>query len=284
MPTRFIGWACDVTGVTPIHRFDDEAVLAEAGATAGFLLVGAPPVALAQAAKPDTERRSISEQVANQIMGMIKSGNLKSGDRLPTEAQMTIAFGISRPPLREALKALTIMGVLESRQGGRYTVTDLSPARLVAPFNAMLSVAAFDVNQQFEARTLIDCELVRLCTLRADPDLRHRILKLAVDGDAFKDDPVGFRLMDIEFHQALNLGANNPLLKTVSQGLYDLALDFRRAASTIPGNIAISVRQHVAVAEAVMARDPDRAAEAFRQHLEHVRDSTLQSMTQFSLK
>ena len=65
------------------------------------------------------DRRSISEQVANRVMAMIKSGNLKSGDRLPTEAQMGIAFGISRPPLREALKALTLMGVLESRQGGR---------------------------------------------------------------------------------------------------------------------------------------------------------------------
>jgi hypothetical protein len=50
------------------------------------------------------ERRSISEQVANRILSMIKSGNLKSGDRLPTEAQMGIAFSISRPPLREAEK------------------------------------------------------------------------------------------------------------------------------------------------------------------------------------
>ena len=69
------------------------------------------------------ERQSISEQVANRIMGMIKSGNLRPGDRLPTEAQMGIAFGISRPPLREALKALTLMRILESRQGGRYTVS-----------------------------------------------------------------------------------------------------------------------------------------------------------------
>ena len=92
------------------------------------------------------ERRSISEQVAGRIMAMIKSGNLKSGDRLPTEQQMTIAFGISRPPLREALKALTLMGVLVSRQGGRYTVTDLSPSRLVAPFNTVRWVAEYDTS------------------------------------------------------------------------------------------------------------------------------------------
>ena len=65
---------------------------------------------------------------------------------------MGIAFGIIRPPLREALKALTLMGVLESRQGGRYTVTDLSPSRLVAPFNVMLSIGDYDVNEHFEAR------------------------------------------------------------------------------------------------------------------------------------
>jgi DNA-binding FadR family transcriptional regulator len=224
------------------------------------------------------ERRSIAEQVANRIMGMIKSGNLKSGDRLPTEQQMCIAFGISRPPLREALKALTLMGVLESRQGGRYTVTDLSPSRLVAPFNTMLSVADHDVHQQFEARTVVELDLVRMCAARATPEQRQRIHKLAVDGRAFERDPVAFRLLDIEFHQALNAGANNNLLSALSQVLYDLGLDVRRTASEIPGVIKKSVEQHIEVAEAIMAGDGERAAAAYRAHLEHVRDTTIQSM------
>ena len=271
--------------MTQILRFEDGTDTTESGA--GFLqLSGAAGSGSVQSGigGSDLVRRSISEQVASRIMAMIKSGNLKSGDRLPTEAQMTIAFGISRPPLREALKALTIMGVLESRQGGRYTVTDLSPARLVAPFNAMLSVADFDAHEHFEARALIECDLVRLCTERAEPDMRQRILKLAVDGVAFHQDPIGFRLLDVEFHQTLNLAAKNQLLSTVAQGLYDLALDFRRVASTVPGNIAISVRQHIEVAEAVMARDTAAASAAYRRHLEHVRDSTIQSMQQIRQK
>lgn len=231
---------------------------------------------------PALERRSISEQVANRIMSMIKSGNLKSGDRLPTEAQMGIAFGISRPPLREALKALTLMGVLESRQGGRYTVTDLSPSRLVAPFNVMLSVADYDVNEHFEARAVVDLELVRLCTLRATPEQRQRILTLARDGRAFHDDPVAFRLIDIEFHQALNDGAHNGLLTALAQGLYDVALDVRRLASTVPGVIEKSVAQHCEVAEAVVAGDVKAAVDAYRRHLEHVRDTTIQSMAEAS--
>lgn len=224
------------------------------------------------------ERRSIAEQVANRILGMIKSGNLKPGDRLPTEQQMGVAFGISRPPLREALKALTLMGVLVSRQGGRYTVTDLSPSRLVAPFNTMLQVADYDVDQQFEARTVVDLELVRLCAERASSEVRQRIHKLAVDGHAFEHDPVAFRLLDIEFHQAINAGAGNDLLAALAQALYDLGLDVRRAASEVPGVIAKSVRQHIDVAEAIVATDTEAAVAAYRAHLEHVRDTTIQSM------
>jgi GntR family transcriptional repressor for pyruvate dehydrogenase complex len=231
---------------------------------------------------PKLLRQPISEQVAGRILGMVKSGNLRPGDRLPTEAQMAVAFGISRPPLREALKALTIMGVLESRQGGRYSVTDLSPSRLVAPFNAMLSVAEYDIDEHFECRQIVDVELVRLCTARATPEERTRILQLAHDGKAFLADPIGFRLLDYEFHQALNAGAHNTMLATVALGLYDVALDARRVASAAPGVIPVSVQQHIEVAEAVMDHDEDRAVAAVTRHLEHVRDSTRASMAEMA--
>ena len=260
----------------------DEVLAGAGGAADAFselIAAGRQPAPKTDFGGPALERRSISEQVANRIMAMIKSGNLKSGDRLPTEAQMGIAFGISRPPLREALKALTLMGVLESRQGGRYTVTDLSPSRLVAPFSVMLSINDYDVNEHFEARAVVDLELVRLCTLRAAPEQRQRIMKLAVDGHAFHHDPVAFRLLDIEFHQALNDGARNRLLSTLAQGLYDVGLDVRRVASGVPGVIEKSVAQHVKVAEAVAASDPAEAVAAYRRHLEHVRDTTIQSMS-----
>lgn len=236
-------------------------------------------------AEPDTrhlggtlDRKPIAEQVTNRIMAMIKSGNLKSGDRLPTEAQMCVAFGISRPPLREALKALTLMGVLESRQGGRYTVTDLSPTRMIAPFNAMLSVAEYDVTEHFEARALVDMELTRLCAIRATDAERQRIRRLAQDGRAFYNDPVAFRLLDIEYHRAINEPAGNALIIALAQGLYDVGLDMRRVASTLPGVIEVSVAQHCEVAEAICDRDPDAAAAAYRRHLEHVAETTIRAI------
>lgn len=223
-------------------------------------------------------RISISEQVARRMLDMVKSGNLRPGDQLPTESQMAVAFGISRPPLREALKALTLMGVLASRQGGRYTVTDLSPSRLAEPFGLMLSGASYDVAVHFEARVATDLELVRLCCARAEEAERARILRLARDGAALADDPVAFRLNDIELHQAINEGARSPMLATLARALYDVGLELRRIASALPGVIDRSVGQHVEVALALAAHDEARAVAAYRAHLDHVAETTRRSM------
>lgn len=238
-----------------------------------------------KAAEPDLAfaggtlaRPSISEQVSNRILAMIKSGNLTAADKLPTEQQMCLAFGISRPPLREALKALTLMGILESRQGGRYMVTDLSPTRLVTPFNVLLSVADDDLRVQFEARAVVELELVRFCVERANDEQRSRIVSLAKDGYTFFDDPVGFRLLDAEYHQAINEGANNTILSTISEGLYNVAIDARRIASATPGVIEISTDQHCRVAEAIGAGDTEKAIATYREHLEHVLNTTIRAI------
>ena len=225
---------------------------------------------------------SISEQVSNRILTMIKSGNLKAGDKMPTEAQMCLAFGISRPPLREALKALTLMGILESRQGGRYTVTDLSPTRLVTPFNVLLSVADEDIQMQFEARAAVELELVRFCVERASVEQRARITALAEDGHNFCNDPIGFRLLDAEYHQAINAGANNTILSTISEGLYNVAIDARRIASATTGVIEISNAQHCRVAEAIARNEPQAAVEAYREHLDHVLETTIRAIHDLS--
>jgi GntR family transcriptional regulator, transcriptional repressor for pyruvate dehydrogenase complex len=114
--------------------------------------------------------------------------------------------------------------------------------------------------------------------------MRERILKLAVDGQALYQDAVAFRLLDLEFHEALYVGASNRLLCALAQGLYDVGLDVRRVASTMPGIIEKSVRQHIEVAEAVVARDAAAATAAYRRHLEHVRDSTIQSMVEIGAR
>ena len=78
-------------------------------------------------------RKPVSERVAMKLLDLIRTGNLKAGDKLPTENELAAALQVSRPVVREALRGLSILGIVESRQGGRCYVTDLSPSRLVAP-------------------------------------------------------------------------------------------------------------------------------------------------------
>lgn len=239
------------------------------------LIAGDPPDATADAlAGVPLQRRSIAEQVAARILSLVKSGNLKAGDRLPTEHQMAIALGISRPALREALKALIVLGVLESRQGGRYMVTDLSPGRLSTPLQFLMFVKDYDVAVHFEARAAVDLELVRLANERASDDERRRIVALAEDGSAFVSDPVGFRVLDFEFHQTINEAARSPLLKTISEGLYNVALDIRRIATETPGVIPTSVEDHRQIARAILVREGTAAVAAYREHLRHTRQTT----------
>lgn len=218
---------------------------------------------------------SISEHVAGQILTLIKGGHLKARDRLPTESQMTLALGISRPPLREALKALTLMGVLESRQGGRYTVTDLSPLRLMEPFNVLLSGRSYDATHHYEARGVVELDCVRLCAERAGSDLLARISKLAVDGPATIGDVMAFRVVDRQFHGAIYAGAGNGFLEAVANGLFSVGLDIRRGATLLPGMMARSCEDHRRIAEALSMRDAERAAMAYSDHLLHIRDTTL---------
>ena len=221
------------------------------------------------------ERLSLAEVVANRLMALIKSGTLRARDRLPTEAQMSLAFGISRAPLREALKALTVMGLIDSRQGGRYSVSDLSSARLLAPFNVSFSAVDYDVQGHFEARSAVDLELVRLASLRATDAERSRIVELAIDGRNLQGDQSAFRLLDVEFHESINVAAHNPLLATIGRGLYNVGLEERRRAFPVPGVIDKSVKQHFEIATLVAEGKPDEAVDAYRRHLEHVRSTAL---------
>lgn len=220
----------------------------------------------------------IAEQVSARVIAMLQRGGLAPGDRLPTEVSMAEAFGISRPAMREALKALTVMGLIWSRQGGRYAVRELSPQRLAGPISAMFAVSGYDVANHFEARRLVDVELARLCAERASTAERRELLRLALDGYGYRKDPEGFRAVDARFHATIALGARNPLLLSFSQSLYELQIARQGDHPMLPDVLRRSLNQHATLAEAILERDGVAAAEAARAHLRHIEASTAAAM------
>ena len=79
-------------------------------------------------------------EVVNRILELVRSGNLRPGDRLPPERELITIFGIGRPGLRESLRSLATLGVIETRHGGGAYITDLDAKRLLAPLDFVLSL------------------------------------------------------------------------------------------------------------------------------------------------
>lgn len=229
---------------------------------------------LTPAASEPIKKQSLGQQVVNRILELVRTGNLRPGDRLPPERELIEIFRISRPSLREALRALSILGVIESRHGGGAFVTNLEAQTLLAPLDFFLSLSQSNLYDAFESRRVIEVEIVRKAAVNAslkDIDDLHAMIAAHT---TVINDPIGFRILDSRFHEKLSVLAGNVILQRIAYGLYNLCLDIRRRATAEPGIIAQSTADHKRIVAAISARDETAAQEAMKTHLAHIEAST----------
>ena len=93
---------------------------------------------------------------------------LRAGDRLPSERELIDILDISRPSLREALRALSMLGVVDTRHGGGAYVTDLEARTLLAPLDFFLSLSEANLADAFESRRIVELEIVRKAATEGD--------------------------------------------------------------------------------------------------------------------
>ena len=223
---------------------------------------------------PLVQTRSASERVADRLRELIRSGNIRPGERLPSEHELAGALQVSRPVVREALRGLAMMGIVETRRGGGCFVTDLKVGRLMEPLSFFLELNDHSLDELFEARRHIDGGLAEQAAVHATTEQVDALTRMVPKGYELTGDPVGFRVMDAEFHALVSEAGCNGFLNRVSQALYRLALDRRRAASAIPGVLEQSARDHDAIVSAIAGRDAEAAGKAMRQHVDHIRETT----------
>lgn len=224
------------------------------------------------------ERESVAEKVAQRILTMIRTGSLKPGDQLPPERELAVAMQVSRPSVREALRGLSILGVVRIRQGGGAFISSLDAAALLEPLSFYMELDSYNVDALYDARILIETGVARRAAMRMAPEAVERLRQMLPAQERLTGDAVGFRVSDQEFHTIIWQGADNPFLHRVAAGLYVLGMEYRRIASETPGVLAQSYLDHLAIVEALASRDPDATATAMRTHMENVHRTTLQAM------
>ena len=222
--------------------------------------------------------KALGQQVVGRVLELIQRGSLRAGDRLPPERELIDLFGISRPILREALRALSTLGVVRSLHGGGAYVSDLDARTLLAPLDFYLSLTKSNLADAFDSRRVIEIEIVRRATLKATRADLANLRGIIEAHGAVHDDPVGFRILDSRFHETISEIAGNAVLQRIAYGLYNLGVDFQnfdRRARAEPKLIAQSTADHGEIVAAIIARDPEQAARAMSDHIRNIELSTL---------
>jgi DNA-binding FadR family transcriptional regulator len=206
------------------------------------------------------DNMALTDEAIGKIKEMIVSGELRPGDRLPREPDLAERLGLSRNSLREAVKALSLIRVLDVRQGDGTYVTSLDPALLLDALSFVVDFHRDDTVLEFlEVRRILEPAATALAAQRmSDPD----IAKLRVTLDELGAAPAVDALVanDLEFHRQIAAGAGNGVLCSL---IDSLSAPTARAriwrGLTQEGAVDRSREQHGAILEAISSRQPELA-------------------------
>lgn len=219
-------------------------------------------------------KKGVAQSVVNRVLDLIRTGMLRAGDRLPSERNLIEILDISRPSLREALRALAILGVVDTRHGGGAYVTNLEARTLLAPLDFFLALSEANLTDTFDSRRLVELEIVRRAAEKATTEDIDDLNGMLIAHEKVLSDPVAFRMLDSRFHARLSAIAGNPILERIAYGLYNMGLDIRRRATQDLSLIRRSLGEHTTIVRSIEAHDPAKAVAAMSLHLDHIESST----------
>jgi GntR family transcriptional repressor for pyruvate dehydrogenase complex len=215
-------------------------------------------------------RSAVAHEAIDTIKQMIVRGEIKAGQRLPAERDLAARLGVSRPSLREAIRALIALKILESRHGEGTFVSSLEPELLAEPIDFLLQVNTTALIALFEARRALEAGVASLAAERAT-DLELAQLEDFVKlGRSKVDDPEAFIEHDVEFHARLRAAARSPILASLLSSVSTLSYVSRRHTAQSATTRSRALADHQAMVKVLKARDPQAAHEAMVAHLQHV--------------
>jgi GntR family transcriptional regulator, transcriptional repressor for pyruvate dehydrogenase complex len=216
---------------------------------------------------------AVTDEAIEKIKGMIVAGELRPGDRLPREADLAERLGLSRNSLREAVKALSLIRVLDVRQGDGTYVTSLAPGLLLDALSFVVDFHRDDtVLEFFEVRRILEPSATALAAQRmTDEAIDELRAVLAELGDAPSVDALVAN--DLEFHRRIAAGAGNGVLCSLMDSLSGPTTRARIwRGLTQEGAVAKTREQHNAILEAIASRQPEVARSWATVHVAGVED------------
>jgi DNA-binding FadR family transcriptional regulator len=222
-----------------------------------------------------------TDDVVDGIKHMILDGALRPGDRLPIEKDRAESLGVSRGTLREGVSALSILGILNTRQGDGTYVTNLDVTRLLAPMGFVADLHGQGSAQHVHAvRRLLECEAARLAATRITEEALTQAGDLLDEAARILDqsphDHERLIETDIAFHRVIAAHTGNPVLIGLIEAFAGRTVRARLWRSLHEeGADRRTHHEHVAILTALQARDPERVGIRMANHLLGVEEALL---------
>jgi DNA-binding GntR family transcriptional regulator len=199
------------------------------------------------------DTRTRTEKLAGAIADAIIAGEWAPGERLDEQA-MAVRYGVSRTPVREALRQLGASGLIELRPRRGAVVALVTPEEL---------------DELFVAMAEIEATCARLAALGMSPVNRRRLESLHdAMGELVKaEDAAAYAEANTAFHGTIYLGARNAVLAEVAIGLRRRLLPYRQAQFRAPDRLTLSFGEHAAIVDAICHSDASRAHAAMLHHV-----------------
>lgn len=212
-------------------------------------------------------KRTSTRTVVDQLLRLIREGTWKVGDRLPSEKELVEQLGVGRSTVREALQNLAAVNVIESSPGQRTVVKAPSPSEIFRSDLVGLLISDSAVEELLEMRTMIEPDCARLAAERASDETLDAIEHLldAHEREHLAGGPVAS--YGARFHLAVARAAGNRVAAAFMESILDILTDRAMNADRIVGARAREIADHRMLLRLMRRREPERAAEAMREHI-----------------
>jgi GntR family transcriptional regulator, transcriptional repressor for pyruvate dehydrogenase complex len=212
-------------------------------------------------------REPLSSEVAKALLDAVFSGQITPGTRMPSERQLAESFGVGRFVVREALKSLGLLGLLEVRQGDGTYVRSPDSSLLPRVVEWGLLVGEQRTTDLVETRQHLEPITARLAAERRSDD-ELATIKTHLHGMRDAPDNSEFVDSDVAFHLSIAASTGNTVLSNMLGSIASLLNVWIRNVVDAAESREPSYLEHVPIYEAIEARNPDAAGEAMRSHME----------------
>ncbi|GLV53396.1 transcriptional regulator [Dictyobacter sp. S3.2.2.5] len=213
-------------------------------------------------------RQRLSDQVAQHLREMIIEGEICAGQALPSERKLAEQFDVSSVVIREALKTLSVNGLVEIRHGSGSFVTTPDQWRVAEPIATLIRAGQADLLHVVETRAVLEIEISGLAATRRTASDLQTLDTILDRMESSQHDPVAHSAADMGFHRALATSANNPVMALVLEPLLGPIQTLMLRGTRLAEATSRAVEEHRRIRDAVASGDREATREAMRLHMQ----------------